>query len=258
MATYAASATPTSHQSSSTNRSFTGFLRLPLEIRLLIYRALIIPGNPSNGSNPWGCYFSAEPPLCFYPEIMRVSQQVSQEARTVLHSDAKHPWKINVNSTTNKSMSGKVFNALNLLPCMMASVNLQFNYYFFAPAKGTEPFQTAQEIHSGIDYICGTLSRMPIARNIGIFWWDAQKDTEWETKRICLHPLALFPIICSLRLTTAGLQEDSYEKFKNERKYFLAYLEKMTGRPVAFAPPAAAGQFSPRLLIYKSNICSLR
>lgn len=258
MATCAASATPTSHESSSTNRSFKRFLRLPLEIRLQIYRALIIPGNPGNGCNPWGCYFSAEPPLRFHPEILRVSQRISHEAKSVLHSDAKYPWKINVNSTTNKAMSGKVFDALDLLPCMMATVNLQFNFNFFAPVRGTEPSQTARETQSSIDYVCRTLSSVPIARSIGIFWWDAQENIDWEMKRICLHPLALFSRTCSFRLTSGGLQDRFYKNFKDDRKHCLAYLERILGQVVAFAPPAAPGQLRVGFPTHETRVCLLR
>lgn len=257
-ATCAASAPPTCLESLSANRSFKGFLNLPVEIRLQIYTYLIIPKDPTSGLNPWGCYFSVEPPFRFHTEILRVSRQVNQEAKKVLYSDLKYPWRINVNSTTNKGMSGKVLNALDLLPCMMTSTNVQLNFYFFAPVKGTEPSHTAQETWSGIDYICRALSAVPIARNIGIFWWDAQENAEWETKRICLNPLAMFSANCSFRLTGGGLQDNFYKNFKRDRRECFDYLEKVTGRVVEWVQPAPPGPFRVGFPTLETRVCRLR
>lgn len=170
----------------------------------------------------------------------------------------KYPWKININPTTNKSMSSKVLNALDLLPCMMASTNLQFNFYFFAPVKGSEPSQTAQETWSGIDYICRTLSSVPIVRSIGIFWWDAQENIDWETKRICLNPMAMFPPNCSFRLTGGGLQDNFYKRFKTDRKECLAYLKEVTGRVPTRAPPTVPGSLRAGFPTRETRVCALQ
>ena len=57
-----------------------------------------------------------------------------------------------------------------------------------------------QDLWSGIDRICRTLSEVRISRNIGISWTDATVSGSWEMTGRYLQPLAMFPVNCSFRV----------------------------------------------------------
>ena len=220
-----------------------------------------MPKDPTNGLNPWGCHFTAEPPFLFHTGILRVSRQVNQEAKRVLYNDSKSPWKIKVNSTTNKMMSGRVLDALDLLPCMMTSTNIHFNFYFFAPVEGSEDYQNLQEIRPGIDYICKTLSTVPISRNIGVFWWDFEVDWEWETKRSCLDPMAILSKRSFFHVMGIGLQDVLYEidpKDASNVRECLDRCSKMSGRIIEWDPPASQWKLRARPPTRKTPVYQYR
>ena len=95
-------------------------------------------------------------------------------------------------------------------------INIDYAFYDVLERKGMFIPIPAQDLWSGIDRICRTLSAVPIAR---ISWTDVTVSGSWEITGRYLQPLAMFPVNSSFRID--HLKLDSTESCPHPRVCFL-------------------------------------
>jgi len=215
---------------------------LPVEIRLHVYRDLVLP-KPS--WNPWGCHFSADPAIRFPPGLLRVCRQIRQEVQSLIH------WRLNINSHLNVEMSGAVVDALKYPGCLTGATDILLLFNFFAPpAEPLEPSVSAERTSAGLDHICSALAEVPIARKITLAWWDGSSQAEWETKRAALRPLAKLPHACTFLVerVSTDAKDVSREKFRAE-------VQEIVGRRVSLEKLKIVNDFP--LVTRASTVCTL-
>ena len=232
----------------------TNILDLPVELRLQIYKELVLRKRPYK-NHPWGAHLLASWAYRFRAAILGVSRQINQEAMKIFYGMNQLRFYVNSNPrrAQNLKESLKSLKAFRKSLCFSYIQQLSFDMYL--SDSSIHPIEHFWELLEHLDRarvmfdkLCSVLSGAPNLRVIEIAWIDGIRFGQWSSKRSLLQPLGRFSTSCAFKIDEI---EICFQESPSE-KSFMDYLQEITG--VAPTRKASASSKDPSCLLKELTI----
>ena len=213
------------------------FLSLPLEIRRMIYRAILVVDH---NSEQWGWNLASLGAFNRRHGIIRVNSQIRHEAQQFFYESV--PWEIRIDCFPRENWMlqerRKTFRILETIEQWTSRMCFrELSLLFVIDEKEGEIWdpKILSETSEYVDTVCGYIST---AQRLNITWCDHYRQLGWDEKKSALlHPLAVFESGCSITV-----QEGHYQNSQQTREEFADCVDGIiNGQVKAFSKDWLSG-----------------
>lgn len=203
-----------------------GLLRLPVEIRLEIYRHLV---KQRPADHPFDGLAITSAAYTFDPGVLHLNKQIASEAKRVFY--AENTWKVIVSYNFN------YFRLLNGLAALrqqsflphMRRFHLRFDLCNKVlkeyPSFGLTEYCLQTKLNA--EKTCRVLAALPALQVVEISWVDDTQGGSWEQKRWILDSLVLLQAVSFFEVRDVLVQDDA----GRARELIADYVRGITSSP---------------------------
>ena len=233
---------------SLTAPALPGILRIPVEIRLEVYRYLI---RHSPRDHPFDGLAITSAAYSFHSAVLNLNKQINEEAKRVFYGE--NTWKVLISYNFN------YFRLLNGLAALRQqsffSYMRRFHLHFHLSGyvlKDSPSFSLTEYCHQtklNAEKTCRVLAALPALRVVEISWIDTTQGACWEEKRWILDSLVLLQAVSLFEVRDVILEDPG-----RSRELIAEYLRRITSSKIFKAGKGVAVSAGSSSAIFNESI----